>query len=120
MANTGYDTELTEEEKQLLKEIEGSQGYAGTGGALGTAIGGGLGALGFLVPGAAAVTIPAGMGIGGALGGMIGNFLGQEAGSKAQEKLQKIQEAKTKPAIEKQAQAEAFQRLLGRYNKYGV
>jgi len=120
MNSTGYETELSEEEKRLLREIEQTQGYAGTGQLAGSAIGGGLGALGFLVPGAAAITVPAGMAIGGSLGGLIGTHMGQSQAEKSMERLQKLQEAREKPAVEKAAQHEAFQRLLGRYNKYGV
>jgi hypothetical protein len=121
MNNTGYETELSDEEKRLLREIEQTQGYGGTGGAVGTAIGGGLGALGFLGgPAVAGITVPAGMAIGGSLGGLLGTQMGQSQAEKAMERLQKLQEAREKPAVEKAAQHEAFQRLLGRYNKYGV
>lgn len=116
-----YSTDLTPEERQLLKQYEESQNYGATGGTVGSLIGTGLGLGAAALTGGAALPLVGILGgAGGALGGLIGGNMGQSAGTAAMERLQKLQEQRNKPIIEKQAKAEALNRLLGRYNKYGV
>lgn len=114
-------TDLTPEEKQLLKQYQESQGYGQTGGTIGSLIGTGLGLGAAALTGGAALPLVGVLGgAGGAIGGLIGGNMGSQAGNTAMERFQKLQEQKNKPIIEQQAKAEALNRLLGRYNKYGV
>jgi hypothetical protein len=116
-----YDPNATAEERELLKLINESQNYGATGSTVGGAIGGGLGLLaGALTGGAALPVTPVLMGIGSGLGGLIGGGIGNPQAEQAAERLRKLQEERNKPILEKQARDQAFQRLLGRYNKYGV
>lgn len=116
-----YETDLTEDEKRLLREIEGSGNTGQIGSLIGTGLGLGAGlGLTALTGGATAPLIPLITGAGGQVGGMIGGNIGTARTREAMDELQRLRMAREKPSLEKQAQMEAFQRLLGRYNKYGV
>jgi hypothetical protein len=116
-----YETDLTPEEKRLLNEIEGSQTTGGWGQLIGSGLGLGAGLLATAATGGtAAPFIPLLMGAGGQVGGMVGGNMGTSRAGSAMEQLQRLRELREGPTLEKQAQAEAFQRLLGSYNKYGV
>lgn len=115
------ETDLTEEEKKLIKQINESQNYGGTGGLVGSGIGTGVGlALAAGTGGAALPLVPLIAGAGNAIGGLIGSNMGQSAAERAQEKLENLQEARMRPFLEKQARQEALNKLVGRYNVYGV
>jgi hypothetical protein len=116
-----YETDLTPEEQRLLREIEGSSTTGGWGQLLGSGLGLGAGLLATAATGgAAAPVIPLLMGAGGQVGGMVGGNIGTSRANSALQQLQRLRELREGPALEKQAQAEAFKRLLGSYNKYGV
>jgi hypothetical protein len=116
-----YSTDLTAEEKALLKQYSESQNAGGFGSLVGTGLGLLTGGIATIASGGtAAPLIPVLMGAGGSIGGLIGGQVGASQGESALQKLQKLREAREKPSIEKQARMEAFQRLLGPYNKYGV
>lgn len=113
------DYDLTPEERRLLREIERSQGYAGTGALAGSALGTGVGLLAAgLTGGAALPAVPYLTSAGGAVGGLIGAAQGQRAGDVAMERLQKIREQTEKENIESQARLAAFNRLLGKYSSF--
>jgi hypothetical protein len=115
------ETDITEEEKKLIKQINDSQNYGGTGNLIGSGIGTGVGlALAAGTGGAALPFVPLIAGAGNAIGGLIGTSMGQSSGEAAQEKLQKLQEARMRPFLEKQARQEALNKLVGRYNTYGI
>ena len=115
------ETELTQEEKDLIKQINEAQNYGATGSTVGGAIGSGLGiAASAATLGGALPLVPAFTGIGSAIGGLFGGNMGQEKATAAEERLSKLQEARMKPFLEKQARRAALDKLLGRYNVYGV
>lgn len=116
-----YDTEITDEEKELLKKYEESQNYDEYGRLIGSGIGAGIGALGFLAtPAVGAGTMALGYGAGQALGGLIGGGIGGAEGEKVLGQLEELKKKREAPTIEKQARAAALQRLLGKYSAYGV
>lgn len=116
-----YSTDLSEEEKKLLKQYEESQNA----GQFGNLVGSGLGLLAGGIAtaatgGTAAPVIPLLMSGGGALGGLIGGGVGGAQSEAALKQLEELRKKREAPTVEKQARAEALQRLLGKYSAYGV
>jgi hypothetical protein len=104
---------------QELSDARTSQTAQGTGGmwgsALGTAVGGGLGALGILGgPAVAGVTIPLGMQIGGAAGGALGTAAGGAAASVADERLKRAADRRARLAADEEERRAAIRALLSR------
>lgn len=109
---TADELQPTEEELKASRDAAGAQGTdAAIGSGVGTAAGGLLGALGLLVPGLAAVTIPAGLAAGGAIGGTIGNLVGSDTANKAEDTLSKDELERQKKLTAFQLRNEALQRL---------
>jgi phage tail tape-measure protein len=116
-----YSTDLSEEEKKLLKQYEESQNAGQFGSLVGSGIGAGVGALGFLAgPAVGAGTMSLGYGAGQAIGGLIGGEVGRRQAEEAETALEELRKKREAPTIEKQARAEALQRLLSKYSVYGV
>jgi phage tail tape-measure protein len=94
---TPEDLALTAAEKRAAQvQAEGGAGNRAIGSTIGNIAGAGLGALGFLVPGAGAILGPAAMAagsqLGGALGGMAGDAFSEEADDDIAEGEMKRQE----------------------------
>jgi hypothetical protein len=116
---TGYqddedpEFEMTAEERKLLEDAEGMQGF---GSATGSALGTGLGtaaAAGLIATGAgaplAALAVPAGA----ALGGWAGGMLGGDAARKAAEKYERLRAARLRPLEDRQRKLATFNQLMG-------
>lgn len=117
------DTELTEEEKALLKQSEEGGNYGSYGSAIGTglgAVGGGI--IGGLAGGGVGAVPGAGVGagLGGGIGSAIGNWLGGDKKSKAESKFNDLRQEDAAPLIKKQAHLRALQQLLGQFDAHGV
>lgn len=107
------ELELTEAERLAAKRSASSQqNGASIGGVAGSVAGGALGALGLLVPGLGAVTIPAGLSLGGAAGAAIGGAVGSSDADAADELLRRKAEQRQKIVSEQQARQEALKALM--------
>lgn len=95
----------SEEELRLMREAQSAEG---TGQAIGSTIGGGLGALTML----AGVPPQVGMTIGSGLGGLAGGAIGGAAGQSAQERLAEIESARQEKIDAYRMREEALRRLL--------
>lgn len=95
----------SEEELRLMREAQSAQG---TGQAIGSTVGGGLGALAGLV----GVPPQIGMAIGSGLGGLAGSAIGGGIGEKAQERLSEMEQARQEKITAQQMREEALRRLL--------
>lgn len=106
---------LSREEAKANRDAGGDgQAEQATGSAIGTVLGGGLGALGFLVPGLGAVTMPLGASLGGAAGSAIGGAVGRGNADSAQEKAGSYDLARQKRLGEYQARQAALEAFLSR------
>ena len=98
------DDDLSDEEKQLIREAEGARGTYGSGGA---AIGGVLGGLAGAATGlftAGSTTIPGatiGSGLGASVGGAIGNWLGGNAANEAEARAAALRKKREEAMIGK-------------------
>jgi hypothetical protein len=113
------DSSLTDEERQLIKQIENSQTSDDWGNMLGT--GAGLAAGGIataLTGGAAAPLIPLVGGIGGQIGALIGGNIGAGQANSASNQLAEIQKKKNSRSLEQEARQRAFSSLLGKYSSF--
>lgn len=113
-----YNTDMTEEERELLRQYNEAQNYGAIGATAGSAIGAGLGLVTAPIGGLA--FIPQLMGAGGAIGGLIGGGIGGSQAERAQRELERLRTKTEKASVEKEARNRAFQQLLGRYNVYGL
>ena len=95
----------SEEELRLMREAQGPEG---TGQAIGSTVGGGLGALTAL----AGVPPQVGMAIGSGLGGLAGGMIGGGIGESAQKKLAEMEAARQEKIDAYQMREEALRRLL--------
>lgn len=95
----------TEEELRLMRE---AQAAPGTGQAIGSTIGGGLGALTGLLGVPPQIGMAVGSGLGGLAGGMIGGGIGEEA----QQRLSELEQKRQEKITAQQMREEALRRLL--------
>jgi hypothetical protein len=113
------DSSLTDEERQLIRQIENSQTSDDWGNMLGT--GAGLAAGGVataLTGGAAAPLIPVIGGIGGQIGALIGGNIGAGQANSASNQLADLQKKKNSRSLEQEARQRAFSTLLGKYSSF--
>lgn len=112
------DFEVSARERELARKVgEGGAGAQSTGSTIGSLAGAGLGALGFLVPGAGLALGPALMGAGARLGGQVGGMIGEKSAEgevdDAEEDLMDIDEQRKRKLADYQLRQEALQGLLG-------
>lgn len=113
---TADELEPSEEEKQAARTAASAQGTdAAWGSGIGTVAGGALGALGILGgPELAALTIPAGMTLGGTVGNALGGQIGGDAAHNASDTLSADEAERQKKVTEVQLREDALNRLLAR------
>jgi phage tail tape-measure protein len=112
------DFEVSQRERELARKLgEGGAGAQSTGSTIGSLAGAGLGALGFLVPGAGLALGPAlmsaGAGLGGQVGGMIGGKAAEGELEDAEDDLMDVDEERKRKLADYQLRQEALQGLLG-------
>ena len=112
------DFEVSQRERELAQKVgEGGAGAQAAGSTIGSILGGGLGALGFLVPGAGAALGPALMSAGAGLGGQVGGMIGEKSAEgeidDAEEDLMDADEQRKRKLADYQLRQEALQGLLG-------
>jgi phage tail tape-measure protein len=112
-------TDLTDEERKLVKQLEDAQTTDEFGNMLGTGAGYAAGAgLTALTGGAAAPLIPVIGSLGGQIGSLIGGNIGANNATALQKKLQKSVDDRQRKGIEQEAKMRAFNTLLGKYSSF--
>ena len=106
---------ISPRERALARTAGSAAGTAqGVGGAIGAGAGGALGALGWLVPGLGAITMPLGASVGGSLGGAIGGSIGGAQATAAEDELQRLGESRAEALTQEELRQRARIAFLNR------